>query len=98
MLGIVPLHSCARDEQLRDALAIEVCVNRRIGIRAERAKEKQYMLLIDQLARLLDCSWRAIPVIPRYELDPAPVHATFGIHLCEIGGLRASNGAIGGSG
>ena len=80
---------------MRHLLAVYVFVDRRIGRRPQRAEIGENLVLLDQLAGLLDGLGRAVGVIIGQEIDLATVNAALGIEPVVIGGLRASSRAIG---
>src|SRR5207302_1130721 len=87
-----------RDEELRHLLLVQVFLDCGVGGGAERIENKQHAVLLDQLARLLHRLWRAVAVVVRDEVDLAPIDAALLVQHLEEGGLRLTNGPIGGSG
>src|SRR6266542_107922 len=64
----------ARDEELRDADLVEVGARGDVLRRAERIEDREHMVLLDELARLLDGLGRVVRVVEVLVVDLAPVH------------------------
>src|SRR5690349_6169601 len=60
---------------MRHLFGVEILHDRSIGGRAERAEDRQHLLLLDELAYLLHGARRTVPVIEADELDLAAVDA-----------------------
>ena len=92
-LRIAPLHAGRGDEQLRNVLRVEIFERSRVGRRPERAEQKQDLVGLDQLARLLDRPRRTVAVVQRKQADLASVDAALLIEHLEIGRLGPADGA-----
>jgi hypothetical protein len=82
-------------KELRHLALVEIFLNGGVGRRAERAEDEGDLLLLDQLARLLDGLGRAVAVVETDEADLAAVHAALLVQHLEIGELGQAVGAPG---
>ena len=85
-------------EELRDLVVVEILPDRKVGRGPERLEQKRDLLVLDEPADLFDGPRRAIAVVEAEKRDLPTVHAALIVDLLEVGGLRAADHAIGGSG
>jgi hypothetical protein len=85
VLLVAELRDPGGDEELRDALDVEVFADRQIRRRAQRPEDQQHFLVLDQLACLFNRLRRAVAVVQADEPDPAAVDASFVVDLVEVG-------------
>jgi len=60
-------------------------MDRRVGGCAERLKDEQHLILLDETAGLLHSLWWRVSVVKRDEIDLASVDSTFNIDFPEVG-------------
>jgi hypothetical protein len=80
---------------MRYLLGVHVFLNGGVAGRAEALEDKQDLVALDQLARLLDRFGRTIGVVIRDEVDLATVNPALSVHLVEIGGNRFPDQPVG---
>ena len=81
VLRIVPFRRAGVEQQLRHALGIEIFVHGGLRRGAERAEQRQHLLLLDQPPRRLDAFRRAVGVVQGQEGDLAPVDAALSLSI-----------------
>ncbi len=94
-LGMAPLRRTGRQQDVRDLLGIHVFHDRGIRRRAHGADDGDDLVVLDELARLLDRLGRLVAVVERDQLDLAPVHPALLVDHVVIGGLHPALGAVG---
>src|SRR5208282_1938190 len=92
MLGIAPLGRTSGDKELRHFLRVHVLLDRGIARCAETLEDEKYLLLLDQLADLLNGPWRGISVVHTDEIDLAAIDPALVVDHLEVSGLRAADG------
>ena len=97
-LRIVPFRRAGRDEKLRHLLLVHILPDRAVGRRAERADRAEHLVLLDELADLLDGFRRRIGVVIGEQIDLPPVHAALVVDHLAPGDDRFRHRRIGGGG
>ena len=95
VLGIVPLVGAGGNEQLRHLVFVQIVVDRHVRWRAERTKQHEYLVLLDQLAHLLHSLWRTIAVVAADIIDFAAVDAALFVDHGKVGSMHFAVNAVG---
>ncbi len=74
-----------RDEELRHSLRVQVAAGRQILLGPRRVDDREGPVLLDEPARLLQCSRRVVAVVRDPVLDPPAVDTSPGVHVPEVG-------------
>jgi hypothetical protein len=80
---------------VRHLLGVHVLHDRRVGGRAHGTDDGDDLIILDQLARLLNRLGRLVAVVEREKLDLAAVHPALPVDHVVIGGLHPSLRAVG---
>src|SRR6476620_2206169 len=94
VFGIVPLISTGCDKQLRHLVVIQVTLDRRVWRSAERIKQKQYPVLLNEPAHLFDGLGWPVAIVAADEVDLAAVDASPFVDHGEVRGARLPDGAV----
>src|SRR5262249_4056843 len=91
MFGIVERARAGAEPELRHFLVVEIRAHRDVGGRSERAEDERDLVLLDELAGLLQALGRAVAVIEHDYVELASVDATLIVDHLEISGFGAPN-------
>ena len=96
LVVLAPGAGAACDEQLGDALSVQVRPRRLVLLGAEAVEDREDVVLLDELARLVDrLAWVVLVVLDEVG-DLAVEDAAVGVDVTEVGGRALADSLVGG--
>ena len=97
LVVLAPRARAARDEQVRHLQLVQVGADGEVRLRPERVVDREHLLVLDEVARLLDRLRRVVRVVDVVVLDLPAVDAAVSVHVLEVGvGALRHRGVCGG--